>query len=125
MLSEREQAVEHVLMDYLGGAARVAGRTAGISGPGQAKSGGDREYMQLARRRMAVNRRRMVIFAGLFTLVLLTAVATMVLTAKNYNVLIWVGAGTFNAVNAAIHYAAYQKKKMAFAVLEVLGQDEE
>ena len=52
-------------------------------------------------------------------------IVVMSLTVRNYNVLLWIVVGTFNAVNAAVHYAEYQKKKMAFAVFDVLGQDEE
>ena len=115
MLSEREQAIKNVLMGYLGSAA-------GAAGSGEVVNGVD-TILQMAQRRMSVNRRRMVIFVVLYALVVMTAVAVMTLTVKDFSVLIWVGAGTFNAVNAAIHYAEYHRKKMAFAVLEVLEQN--
>ena len=118
MLSERERAIKNVLMGYLGSAA-------GAAGSGEVVNDVDTIHLQMAQRRMSVNRRRMVIFVVLYALVVVTAVAVMTLTAKNFSELIWVGAGTFNAVNAAIHYAEYQRKKMAFAVLEVLEQNQE
>ncbi len=116
MMIEREQAIRNVLMEYLGLATSTIG-----SGKGKGRI--DEEAVQMAERRMFVNKRRMIIFAVLYAFVVLTAVAAMFLTTQDYNVLIWVGAGTFNAVNAALHYTAYQKKKMAFALLNVLAQD--
>ena len=118
MLSEREQAIKNILIDQVGGPTSY-------TAPRKSLSRVDPSYLEMAARRMSVNRRRMVIFAVLYALVVMTAVAVMTLTVKNFNVLLWVGVGTFNAVNAAIHYAEYQKKKMAFAVFDVLGQDEE
>ena len=117
MLSEREQAIKNTLMDYLGGPA-------GFVGPNKTLGYLDPEYVRISGRRMAVNKRRMIIFAVLYAFVLITAVAVMTATTKDYNVVLWVVVGTFNAVNAAIHYSEYQKKKMAFAVFDILTEDE-
>lgn len=118
MLSEREREIKNALMDHLGGPSSFVqpNRALGYVAP---------EYVRIASRRMLVNKRRMVIFSILYICVLATAVAVMTATAKNYNVLLWVAVGTFNAVNAAIHYSEYQKKKMAMAVFGILEEEEE
>lgn len=114
MLTERENRIKNVLLEHLGGSAAQVGAA-------RARHDLDDDYLRLANRRMAVNRRRMWIFTVLYFFVLLTAVAVMLTTVGDYNVLLWVVVGTFNAVNAAIHYAEYQKKRMAFAALDALG----
>ena len=47
------------------------------------------------------------------------------MTGGNRNVILWVVVGAFNAGNAAVHYAAYQKKRMAMALFHVLEQEGE
>ena len=118
MLTDREREVKNVLIDQLGGPASFVqpNKALGYVAP---------EYLQISARRMLVNKRRLIIFGVLYTLVVLTAVAVMTTTTKNYNVLLWVGVGTFNAVNAAIHYSEYQKRKMAMAVFGILKDEEE
>ncbi len=118
MLNERERAIKNALMEGLGGPASFID-------PRRSVAYVDSEYLRMTERRMAVNNRRMVIFAVLYGLVLLTAVAVVTMTLKDYNVVLWVIVGTFNAVNAAIHYAEYQKKKLAFAVFDLLGEEKQ
>jgi hypothetical protein len=118
MLTEREQTIKNILMDHVGGPASVVRSQKALDWV-------DSEYLEMASRGMSVNKRRMVIFTVLFSFVLLTAITVMMLTAGYYNVLLWVVVGAFNAVNAAIHYSEYRKKKMAFALFEVLREDEE
>ena len=113
MWTEREKAIYNVLMEHLG---RARGNTSGDAV--------DPAILARIERSMAINKRRMIIFTLLFSFVLLTAVSVMVFTFGDYNVLLWVGVGAFNAANAAFHYAAYQKKKLAYALFDVLGQDE-
>ena len=117
MLNEREQAIKNTLLDHLGGPPSFVGpnKTLGYLDP---------EYVRISLRRMAVNKRRMVIFTVLYTLVVMTAVAATTAMTQDYNAVLWVVVATFNAVNAAIHYAEYQKKKMAFAVFEFLRDEE-
>jgi hypothetical protein len=117
MLSEREQAIKNTLIDQVGGPASFVA-------PRKAQAYVDPEYLRIASRRIAVNKRRMIIFVVLYALVILTAVAVLTATAKDYNVFLWVAVGTFNAVNAAIHYSEYQKKKMAMAVFNILEEED-
>ena len=44
----------------------------------------------------------------------------MTQTVSDYKVLLWVVVGSFNAVNAAIHYAEYNKKKLVFTLIDIL-----
>ena len=118
MWTEREKAIRNVLLEQVGRIA-PAGQERTLSDAGSAA------HLARIERGMDVNKRRTVVFSFLFTVVLLTAVSVMLLTVGDYNVLLWVGVGAFNAVNAAVHYAAYQKKKLAFAVFEILTQVEE
>lgn len=114
MWTEREKAIHNVLMEHVGTTFGSASADAV-----------DPAILARIERSMAINKRRMIIFSLLFSFVLLTAVSVMVFTFGDYNVLLWVGVGTFNAANAAFHYAAYQKKKLAFALFDVLGQGED
>ena len=116
MWTEREKAIHSVLMEHVGG---TYGNTSG-----DAVDPADPATLARIERSMAINKRRMIIFTLLFSFVLISAVSVMVFTFGDYNVLLWVGVGAFNAANAAFHYAAYQKKKLAYALFDVLGQDE-
>lgn len=118
MLTERERAIRDFLMDQVGGRPSVVDARKGSDAI-------DTDYLEMASRSMLVNKRRMIIFTVLFACVLLTALATMLMTGGNRNVILWVVVGAFNAGNAAVHYAAYQKKRMAMALFHVLEQEGE
>jgi hypothetical protein len=113
MLSEREREIKNVLVDQLAGSARAAGQK-------RLTRYLDPDFVRLAVTRMAVNKRRMVIFSALYFCVVLTAVVVMTQTVSDYKVLLWVVVGSFNAVNAAIHYAEYNKKKLVFTLIDIL-----
>ena len=114
MWTEREKAIHNVLMEHVG---RTYGKPSGDAA--------DPAILARIERSMAINKRRMIIFTLLFSFVLLTAVSVMVFTFGDYKVLLWVGVGPFNVANATFHYDAYQKKKLAYALFDVLGQGEE
>jgi hypothetical protein len=118
MLTDREQEIKNILIDHVGGSASYIGAQKALDriDPG---------YLEMASRGVSVNKRRMIIFTILFLCVLLTAVAVMMATVGDYSVLLWVVVGAFNAVNAAIHYAEYKKKKLAFALFDALQQEDE
>jgi len=116
MLTDRERTIKNALMEQLGGPASFVA-------PRKAQAFVDPEYVRIASRRMAVNKRRTVIFAVLFACVLFTAATVMIATTDDYNVFLWIAVGTFNAINGCIHYTEYQKKKMAMAVFEILSAE--
>ena len=118
MLTDREQEVKNALMDYVGGPASYVR-------PKKALGYIDPDYLRITANRMLVNKRRAIIFVVLYACILFTAVAVMVTATDSYKVVLWGAVATFNGVNAAIHYAEYQKKRLAMEVFDLLNDDEE